>query len=311
MNNLFFKLITKIKKFNEHDINIEQQKILLNQVKINNKQLRQYNEMLNKVAIVSKADKEGHITYVNDLFCDASGYTEEELIGNNHNMVGHPDVPKAIFKTLWETIKKGEIWQGTIKNRTKNGEPYFLFATIIPLFDETHENIIEYIAIRFLTTKEENEKREFKKKVIHEYTDLRKSNTESKKKIELLEIELNLIRNEWQFYQDAIKTLREKNMKLLSQTKFYEDEIDKNSTNYRKVLKNSAVNSKKIYESYKKSMMKIEMQESELAFMKSDDKSRKKQILGLDEKLSEQRDIILDLKNTIKHISERQSDSNR
>lgn len=68
-----------------------------------------YINILNQIAIVSKTDLKGNITYVNDIFCEVSGYERDELIGKPHNVIRHPDMPSTAFKDLWETIKKNEI----------------------------------------------------------------------------------------------------------------------------------------------------------------------------------------------------------
>ncbi len=110
--------------------------------------LNQYHEVANKSAIVSKTDTRGIIIYVNDNFCEISGYKEYELIGKNHNIVRHPDVPKFIFKQMWNRIKvERKTWQGIIKNRAKNGDTYYVSATISPILD-SDGNIKEFIALR-------------------------------------------------------------------------------------------------------------------------------------------------------------------
>ena len=109
--------------------------------------LNQYKLVLDSSSIVSKTDTKGIITYVNDEFCKVSGYTREELLGKKHNIVRHPDTPKAIFKKMWETIASKNIWSSTIKNRKKNGDSYYVKTFIMPLLDENGE-IVEYIASR-------------------------------------------------------------------------------------------------------------------------------------------------------------------
>ena len=94
-----------------------------NQAKANLHLLKVYQEATNQTSIVSKTDLKGIITYVNDAFCDISGYSRDELIGKNHNIVRHPDNPQAIFKEIWETIKeRKEMWKGIVRNRSKNGK---------------------------------------------------------------------------------------------------------------------------------------------------------------------------------------------
>ena len=82
--------------------------------------------------LVSETDAKGIIKFANEDFCKIAGYTLAELIGNPHNMVRHPDMPKQAFKSLWETVQKGNIWTGYVKNATKNGGYYWVFATVYP-----------------------------------------------------------------------------------------------------------------------------------------------------------------------------------
>lgn len=82
--------------------------------------------------LVSETNSKGIIRFANDDFCRVAGYSLDELSGQPHNMVRHPDMPKAAFKSLWETIQKGDIWTGYVKNATKDGGYYWVFATIFP-----------------------------------------------------------------------------------------------------------------------------------------------------------------------------------
>ncbi len=109
---------------------------------------KQFNIALDKSALLSKTDLEGNITYVNPLFEKISGYSKDELLGKNHNIVRHPDMPKEFFKNLWDTIEKREIFQGTIKNRAKDGSAYFVETTIMPISNIQGE-VVEYLAIRY------------------------------------------------------------------------------------------------------------------------------------------------------------------
>lgn len=110
--------------------------------------LEQYQEITNKSSIISKTDIDGYITYVNKNFCDISGYSEEELLGQPHNIIRHPDNPKKLFTHLWKTIKEEKkAWQGIVKNRAKDGTTYYVKTTIKPLLDPNGE-IVEFIALR-------------------------------------------------------------------------------------------------------------------------------------------------------------------
>lgn len=110
--------------------------------------MKQYESITNLSTIVSKTDKKGIITFANDNFCKISGYTETELIGKNHNIVRHPDMPTIAYKNMWKTIsKEKKSWHGIIKNRAKNGDTYYVSSTVSPILD-AHNNITEYIALR-------------------------------------------------------------------------------------------------------------------------------------------------------------------
>jgi len=106
-----------------------------------------YKRALNESSIVTKSDKSGIITYVNKNFLQITGLTKEECVGKPHNINRHPDTPKATFKALWETIRSKKVWKGVLKNRKKDGSPYWVDMTILPILDEDGE-IIEYIAVR-------------------------------------------------------------------------------------------------------------------------------------------------------------------
>ena len=82
--------------------------------------------------LVSETDAKGNILFANEDFCKIAEYSIDELIGNPHSMVRHKDMPKAAFADLWKTVQRGEIWTGYVKNATKSGGYYWVFATVFP-----------------------------------------------------------------------------------------------------------------------------------------------------------------------------------
>ncbi|MDH5395017.1 MAG: PAS domain-containing protein, partial [Gammaproteobacteria bacterium] len=86
-----------------------------------------------KNVITSTTDVKGSIVYVNEDFLDISGFSEDELLGENHNIVRHPGMPPAAFADLWSTIKAGKSWMGLVKNRCKNGNFYWVDAFVTPV----------------------------------------------------------------------------------------------------------------------------------------------------------------------------------
>ena len=105
--------------------------------------------------LVSQTNEKGIITFASDDFCAIAGYSVEELIGKPHNIVRHPDMPKEAFKSLWETVKSGKIWTGYVKNATKNGDFYWVFATAYPTIIDNGEK--GFISCRRKASKKEIE----------------------------------------------------------------------------------------------------------------------------------------------------------
>lgn len=103
--------------------------------------------------ITSMTDANGIILSANNDFCKIAGFTLEELVGKPHNYIRHPDMPKAAFKDLWETIQSGNVWHGIVKNRTKNGGFYWVFATAYPTTLSNGQK--GYISVRKKPTDEE------------------------------------------------------------------------------------------------------------------------------------------------------------
>ena len=96
--------------------------------------------------IVSPTDFTGKITYVNETFAEISGYKPEELIGKPHNVIRHPDMPRSAFADLWETVERGDTWEGYVKNRRKDGGYYWVFARVSTVIKDG--KAVEYKSVR-------------------------------------------------------------------------------------------------------------------------------------------------------------------
>jgi len=103
--------------------------------------------------LVSETDEKGIIIFANDDFCKIAEYSVDELIGKPHNIVRHKDMPKVAFKDLWETVEKGEVWSGYVKNATKSKNYYWVYATVFPT--TTSDGRKGYISCRRKASKEE------------------------------------------------------------------------------------------------------------------------------------------------------------
>ncbi|MDD2789230.1 MAG: response regulator [Sulfurimonas sp.] len=143
MLDVIFEVVTNVYnqiKLDECTLQLKQE--LLHQTTL----LEQYKEVVDLSTIVTKTDISGEIIYVNDIFCQTSGYTMDELISQKHNLLRHIDMGEEFYNNLWKTIFDKKPWSGQIKNLNKNGEYFITDATIKPILDEFGE-IIEFISI--------------------------------------------------------------------------------------------------------------------------------------------------------------------
>ena len=103
--------------------------------------------------IVSKTDLKGRITYANDVFIDVAGYSEAELLGQPHSIVRHPDMPRCVFKLLWDVLQDRQEIFAYVKNMTKHGDHYWVFAHVTPSLNDKDE-IVGYHSNRRVPTRE-------------------------------------------------------------------------------------------------------------------------------------------------------------
>ncbi len=118
-------------------------------------------DIMNTTSIVSEANLKGDILSINDKYIEISQYTKEELIGNPHNITRHPDMPKEVFKEMWATIGRGKIFRGIVKNRAKDGTPYYVDAVIAPILGDNGKPK-KYLGVRYDITATELERQNMK-----------------------------------------------------------------------------------------------------------------------------------------------------
>jgi methyl-accepting chemotaxis protein len=120
-------------------------------------ELKVRTDIMNVTSIVSESDKKGDILTVNEKFIEVSKYARDELIGQPHNTTRHPDMPKETFKKLWQTIGRGDIFRGVIKNRAKDGTPYYVDAVVAPILGDNGKPM-KYLGVRYDITEAEIER---------------------------------------------------------------------------------------------------------------------------------------------------------
>jgi len=121
--------------------------LLNRQLSQKNLLLNQYKNALDASLIIARTDTSGNIIYINDKFCDITGYTPSEIIGHTHRLFKHPETPTEQMVQLWNTISAKRVWHGTVINLTKKGETFYTDTFVIPILNEQHE-IVEYMDMR-------------------------------------------------------------------------------------------------------------------------------------------------------------------
>jgi len=186
------------KKIIDEDI-IERAKQLEIEVKhkthdleVKNKEYKILLDRFNTHVIASRTDTQGIITFVTDKFCKVSGYTKEELLSKNHNIVRHPNIPKSLYKKMWDTIKRGEDFIAEIKNKRKDGSGYWIKIVIVPEYD-SQKNITGYFSV---------------KRKIDDKIQLRELNTKLEERIEKA-IDQNRKKDQLLSYQSKLATMGE------------------------------------------------------------------------------------------------------
>jgi len=143
--------------------------------------------------LVSTTDTQGNIIYANDEFCRIAGYSVDELVGQPHNIVRHPDMPSSAFADLWQKLKRGDSWRGMVKNRCKNGDYYWVDAYVTPLYQD--DIVIGFQSVRCCPSEEHKQKaqqlydRINKGKPVNEFS----TNINLKRLLALLVITLSII----------------------------------------------------------------------------------------------------------------------
>lgn len=127
----------------KYDSRIELRKKFLNEHKL----LEEYKRAIDASASIIKSNPNGIITYVNDAFCEMSGYGREELLGERHSLIKHPDSKLSSFREMWQTLTHKKIWRGKIKSLRKDGSISYESSVIVPILNE-EDNIVEHISIR-------------------------------------------------------------------------------------------------------------------------------------------------------------------
>lgn len=263
----------------------------IDNIKDENHKLEKHLSIFNDVTLVSKTDLKGVITYVNDAFCESTGFSRDELIGQPHNVVRHPEMRKEIFTEMWNVIQQGQVWQGKLKSMDKNKDTYWVKATIFPIFDETN-NIIEYISIRFLTTEDEHKTRDVRRKNLKMIVKNKVSEYHLKKRIAELEQYVNS--GYLTHLEKKSKELEEKNDSLKHQIKRLEQDLRASKNNESNSVSNTVSRFRNIQKDLHTANNKCKALENTINSQKKEISKKEDQIIKLETRIH-------DLTNQIRH----------
>lgn len=293
-----FSLMELIERINT----IIERKILRLEEEKENEELSFYVHAINEVALISKHTLDGRIICVNDMFCKTSSYSRKELVGNNLDILKHPETAKEVFINIWITIRSGKVWRGKIKNIDKNKKTYSLNASIIPRYDKTGKNLKEYLTISFLTTEEDLKKRKFQKNVLTNIQESKRIKQEDKKKIEKLEDKMKAYEHYKSYIvnvQDRLSIKKHKIKKYKEQLTYYEDKIKNLDTHKERLILNA--NNKINDSSIKIKELTIEKKTLNLSLKDStnNNKNINRELKEAINRIEEQNKIIINLRDVI------------
>ncbi|WP_164091328.1 response regulator [Poseidonibacter lekithochrous] len=266
-------------------------------------EVEDYLNIINKVAVVFIFDVEGNIVYINDFLRELVKCEDEDIIGFNYRIIFHPDMATSILDEQWRVLQSKEKWQGKSKYITKSGAAFFSNCTIIPVLDEETQELRKFISVNFLTTKEESEKREYKKKVLFNLQETKRVNKVAQQKIDELEHMLERYKG----YENVVEYFNKQkvsNIEQYSELQKLENKLKAGRRRFEQLTfgVNDKIN--------KISILTADMRDSEekaskkIVKVSEEIKIREAYILKIKDEIKEKSLKIKDLEDVVKHRTE-------
>ena len=262
--------------------------------------LEELRAVVNEVALVSKTDLEGNITFVNSYFTEVTGYSQEEIIGQNRLILKDENTSVSLYKDLFEKVKAGIVWEGKLKNISKTKEDFYIYLTVLPIYDKKSSKITEFMWISFLTTESELEEKEFKKKVVKYMYESRRVNNEAREKIDAL---MNQI-SEYSNIKILLNEEKQRKAKFASQINFYEKELKVIEEKINKISEKASEKIKQVVYAEKEVREKKDKAVFLLNDLTVELEDKNKKVQKLTKELSAQMTLIKRLMTSINAIEE-------
>ncbi len=273
-----------------------QKKFYENSIKQKNIELEQQLNAIDTVAMVIQLNSQKNITSINSMVSEVFEYEKEEMIGKSIEEFFHKDTDKNMLEKLWLDVSKGKTWHSNLKYANKNEEVFYINSTIFPVIND---NGIEFRYIGFLSTKDVNDQREFRKQVMNTYLEYRKKEDTLNKQIDTLQSELKTVHIGDEYHTNLINELKEKNRHLKSQLLSYEKaDLNKKNAGERK-FDQTKQKMDRLAEIAKESKDKSNSLEKELSELKKDYESKKLEFLNQETLIENQKGIIKELRELL------------
>lgn len=262
--------------------------------------LEELRAVVNEVALVSKTDLEGNITFVNSYFTEVTGYSEDEIIGQNRLILKDENTSALIYKDLLKKVKEGIVWEGKLKDISKTKEEYYIYLTVLPIYDKKNSNITEFMWISFLTTDAELEEKEFKKRVAKNMYENRRINNEAREKIDSL---MNQI-SEYSNIKTLLNEEKKRKAKFTNQINFYENELKIMEEKIKEISAKASQKIKQVVSTEKEVREKRDKATFLLNDLTIELEDKNKKVKKLTKELSSQMNLIKKLMISISEIEE-------
>jgi PAS domain S-box-containing protein len=258
--------------------------------------LEDLSNVVNEVALLAKTDNKCNITYANNYLCEISGFNKDELLNENYQILNNEN--HSIIREIEEKVNQGITWEGKLKNISKEKDEFYLYLTVLPIHNKIDSKIMEFMWISFLTTEEEIEEKEFKKKIKKNMYSNRRINIEAREKIDFLMAKIK----EYETIKSSFLSEKQKSSKFNSQIIFYEKELVPLEGKLEEIRKKVGLKIKPILEKEKKAKEQKEKKLLSLSNLNKKSKDRTETIEELKENLSIQLAIIKRLKLSIDEL---------
>lgn len=269
--------------------------------------IKEYFNTINKVAIVYIYDLEGKILYINDFFKELSKYEDNDLIGEHYTKIYHLDISKELINKQEESLKDSEKFTGNLKCSTKDNAVFYVNCTVLP--SKENGKIKNFTSINFLTTKEENERREFKKKVLYNFQETKKIFSKAQERIDKLTFELSKYANyhkkeiilknlqvENSIYLEKVYSVEEKIKRIKARQDMFTFEINIKIKQISQSAADLLDNSEKLQKKMNKMSHEIKLRDKYIKRLNLEVEERTQKIVNLEDVLLHRDSQILELK---------------